>query len=88
MIRNCSGRTPPRAPVVEHPQLPRAVLMPECPMRSVRHPDVRTYLPLFAACRRLGVLPRAGGYEDQDARTMAAWDVMAASLEESPPSGP
>jgi hypothetical protein len=64
---------------VFHPELPRELATPECPMRVLQDPWAIHYLTLWSRWQRFRVLPRAGGLEDQLATDLEALDVLEAS---------
>lgn len=86
MVRRCEGPEPESGPPVAHPALPAAVLMRVCPMRSVSVPGVVDWIVQYARAAQWSTLPRRGGLDDQDARLMEAFDVIATSLRERAPS--
>ena len=62
------------------PGMPPGAWETFCPMRALKDPAARDLLLLHAGCRREGLPPRRGAFEDQDARTMDAFAVIEASL--------
>ena len=70
----------PAADPVLHPSLPPELALPVCPMRAIREPQVADLVRLFWRVRRYGVLPVAGGLDDQPARVLDAFDEMAGAI--------
>ncbi len=78
-IRNCDGdprRTEPVVPEGLPLRIAVALAEPTCPMRTLQDPQVIDYLTLHDRVRRWGVLPRAGGLEDQVSADLEALDVV------------
>jgi hypothetical protein len=78
VARNCDG-VADRLTLVFHPELPRELATPECPMRVLQDPRVRHYLMLWTRWQRFRVLPRAGGLEDQLATDLEAIEILEGS---------
>lgn len=82
-IRNCDADPRRTIPVV-HPALPiavsRALAGPTCPMLATKDRRVQDYLVLHRRWRRFGILPRAGGLEDQLATDLEALELVDAIM--------
>jgi hypothetical protein len=78
VARNCDG-VADRLTLVFHPELPRELATPECPMRVLQDARVRHYLTLWSRWQRFRVLPRAGGLEDQLATDLEAIEILEGS---------
>jgi hypothetical protein len=78
VARNCDG-VADRLTLVFHPELPRELATPECPMRVLQDPRVIHYLTLWSRWQRFRALPRAGGLEDQLATDLEALEILEAS---------
>lgn len=58
----------------------RELATPVCPMRVWQDPQVRGYLELHRRVRGFGLMPRAGGLEDQLARDLDALEVIDGAM--------
>jgi len=56
-------------------------------MRMAADPDVQEIMKLYFRHRRYGVLPRAGGLDDQDARVLDAFDAITVAYDREMPQG-
>lgn len=75
--------TEPDAPPVMHLGIAPELWLSYCPFRTLRadeYPAVNRWLVLFARWKRYGVMPEAGGLDDQPEPTLRAFDLMAYAL--------
>src|SRR5262245_15964077 len=88
-IRHCTGPLPaePDAAPIIHLGIAPELWLPYCPFRTLRpweFPDVAAWLTRFARWQRYGGL---GDPDEQDERTLRAFDLMSYALRLPPIEG-